>query len=222
MKAQISLNGKLLYTISGVTEIGLDTDHPGLTTLWAGKGKDRRMIASVPKGHTVVGIPENVKKVEHIVDPGTMDEIKEYVSLQERMIELAKIPIRFKYEYAGAETKPKELTLEDCVKDSVYVINAVGEIRPMSICNSGKYGCYPTSVIAEKVLLYGLLQSVAYKLNEGKEGGRSIIYLGDNELDVTDCVFRKSDEPKFYTNELARQAIKIFENSKFDLKKLFQ
>jgi hypothetical protein len=106
----------------------------------------------------------------------------------------------------------EELTLEDCVKDTFHRFSGAGFWN----------GVMPTIKMAEKHFLYGLLMCVAYKLNEGKEGGRSIIYLDDNRIDVTDCVFRKSDEPKFYTNELARQAIRIFENSKFDLKKLFQ
>ena len=116
-----------------------------------------------------------------------------------------------------------ELTLEDCVKDNVCVVNVLGDIRSTSICNSGKYGCYPTSAIAEKVLLYGLLQSVAWKLNEGKTG-KWIICLCDGKPYVADwkIISNQYGNPLFATKELAEQAIKIFENSKFDLKKLFQ
>ena len=120
---------------------------------------------------------------------------------------------------------PKELTLEDCVKDSVFVINAMGEIRPMSVCNSGKYGCYPHSSIAEKVLLYGLLQSVAYKLNGNAMFGAvpHILFLSNQKkLDVSEYHGTYTISPVFLGKETAKQAIKIFENSKFDLKKLFQ
>jgi hypothetical protein len=117
----------------------------------------------------------------------------------------------------------EELTLEDCVKENTFIVNGIGEIRPTTVFHGGQYGCYPTKSIAEKVLLYGLLQSVAYKLNEGKTG-KWIICLCDGKPYVADwkIIFNQYGNPLFATKELAEQAIKIFENSKFDFKKLFQ
>ena len=115
----------------------------------------------------------------------------------------------------------EELTLEDCVKDNEIGLFYDGGIS--NKFNKSKRGVclYPTEVIAEKVLLYGLLQSVAYKLNEGKEG-ECAIFLTENRFGVQNFSVVKWTEPLFATKELAEQAIKIFENSKFDLKKLFQ
>ena len=106
----------------------------------------------------------------------------------------------------------EELTLEDCVKE-----NNFGVIWDISL--PSEYARYPTEAIAEKVLLYGLLQSVAYKLNEGKTGRWGIGYSTiHNQL-----VFHEGNgSVRFASYELADQAIRIFENSKFDLKKLFQ
>ena len=86
-------------------------------------------------------------------------------------------------------------------------------------------GHYPTAEIAEKVMLYGLLHSVAHKLNENAmlSGNCFIVSraLAGNLIAVKyDGIFTIS--PAFKTKELAEQAIRIFENSRFDLKKLFQ
>lgn len=118
--------------------------------------------------------------------------------------------------------KPKELTLEDCIENNKFVINAVGQIRNGYYDYCESYGMYPNYAIAEKVLLYGLLQSVARKLNEGKDvvSGYSITNYGDQFNFVS--ALKNSGTVLFATSELAEQAIKIFENSKFDLKKLFQ
>jgi hypothetical protein len=114
--------------------------------------------------------------------------------------------------------EPKELTLEDCVKESFEMINK--EYRLLDVLK----GIYPTKEIAEKVLLFGLLQSVAWKLNEGKNGDW-FIFCHDNMLITDEWIRRKENyhvTPVFASKDLALQAIRIFENSKFDLKKLFQ
>jgi len=115
-----------------------------------------------------------------------------------------------------------ELTLEDCVKYNNIALTWKGNQLPLLSSTEG-FGLYPTEAIAEKVLLYGLLQSVAYKLNEGKTG-KWIICLCDGKPYVADwkIISNQYGNPVFATKELAEQAIKIFENSKFDLKKLFQ
>jgi len=115
-----------------------------------------------------------------------------------------------------------ELTLEDCVKDNESTFTDHGRLTIWDSAKDG-YGLYPTESIAEKVLLYGLLQSVAWKLNEGKTG-KWIICLCDGKPYVADwkIISNQYGNPLFATKELAEQAIKIFENSKFDLKKLFQ
>jgi hypothetical protein len=213
MKAQISLNGKLLYTISGVTEIMLDTDHPGLTTLWAGKNQDRRIIASIPKGHTVVGVPENAKKVEHIIDTETWGKAIDA---------WGKLYAEHRYN-SIKETADKELTLEDCVKDNDYSFGFKGGLRHDSSLAGFGAGCYPTEAIAEKVLLYGLLQSVAYKLNEGKEEAWSICFRNELLCATHLCPANTTyGIVLFASRELAEKAIRIFKNSKFDLKKLFR
>jgi hypothetical protein len=277
MKAQISLNGKQLYEISGITEIGLDQNHPGVTTLWAGKNRNRRIVASVPKGHTVVGIPDNEKKIEHIVDPEVLKEVDDLSDKLKRSLDHFRhitdgfmvkngddvfIPINSIYNFfismpqkfhedleypfgyfltqekcdlhcrylnsmkksVAVENKPKELTIWDYIKGNEYHIAPFGDIE-----KSGFQSCsnYPTVEIAEKVLLYGLLQSVAHKLNDGwnpvdthskwylilEDCKLSTMVVGDG-CDGVGCPFFKS-------RELAEQAIRIFENSKFDLKKLF-
>jgi hypothetical protein len=85
---------------------------------------------------------------------------------------------------------------------------------------------YPTKAIAEKVLLYGLLQSVAHKLNGGTDIKGGIvwqIYLRDGELIVFNSTYTKGFAmPLFRTESLAEQAISIFSKSKFDLKKLYR
>jgi hypothetical protein len=88
----------------------------------------------------------------------------------------------------------------------------------------------PTESIAEKVLLYGLLQSVANKLNGdwrcwplGNVFGYEIIRKPQtNELYVVSPGSYNGCGVRFQSRELAEQAIRIFKNSKFDLKKLFQ
>jgi hypothetical protein len=117
----------------------------------------------------------------------------------------------------------EELTLEDCVKDNEMGLFHDGGIS--NKFNKTKRGVclYPTEAIAEKVLLYGLLQSVAYKLNEGKTG-TWVVRFTEQQLAISDwgAVSNKYGIVGFSTKELAEQAIRIFENSKFDLKKLFQ
>jgi hypothetical protein len=118
----------------------------------------------------------------------------------------------------------KELTLEDCIKDNRTAENWNGAISSEYGSRPNGYGLYPTEAIAEKVLLYGLLQSVAYKLNEGKNGDW-FIFCHDNMLITDEWIRRKENyhvTPVFASKDLALQAIRIFENSKFDLKKLFQ
>jgi hypothetical protein len=109
----------------------------------------------------------------------------------------------------------EELTLEDCVKR-----NRIG------CCNSSPYDAamaYPTDAIAEKVLLYGLLQSVAHKLN-GRKTGLYLIDLRNGILVIREqqALEEKIIDPMFATRGLAEQAILIFAKSKFDLKKLYQ
>jgi len=112
----------------------------------------------------------------------------------------------------------EELTIEDCIKR-----NRIG------CCNSSPYDAamaYPTEAVAEKVLLYGLLQSVAHKLNGGTDIKGGIvwqIYLRDGELIVFNSTYTKGFAmPLFRTESLAEQAISIFAKSKFNLKKLYQ
>ena len=106
-----------------------------------------------------------------------------------------------------------ELTLEDCVKRNRFVhcdpFNAIGN--------------YPTEAIAEKVLLYGLLQSVANKLNEAIVCDQQyIIVLRNGKLEVIEYNGVRTSDPMFYSRGWADQAISIFAKSKFDLKKLYQ
>lgn len=61
----------------------------------------------------------------------------------------------------------EELTLEDCLQGNYIGIPYIA--TKITGCTTRHFN-YPTEAIAEKVLLYGLLQSVAYKLNEGKKG----------------------------------------------------
>jgi hypothetical protein len=118
----------------------------------------------------------------------------------------------------------KELTLEDCIKDNRFYMKLSGWATI-----SGNL--MPTEAIAYKVLLYGLLQSVAYKLNCGDLRNRGYAIMPNRDKGVDDYVHGyfeiclvtgDSIYPLFRTEELANKAIRIFENSKFDLKKLFQ
>jgi hypothetical protein len=104
----------------------------------------------------------------------------------------------------------EEITLEDCVDKNTV---AVGLLDPNG------YAFYPTTEIAEKVLLYGLLQSVAYKLNGGKTGNWRIVR---NIIDDKLYPRQGYSSVRFASESLALQAIRIFENSKFNLKKLFE
>jgi hypothetical protein len=116
-----------------------------------------------------------------------------------------------------------ELTLEDCVKDNTVMFLGDGGTTTwyQSIDPKEMLDQYPTKEIAEKVLLYGLLQSVAYKLNKGEKGDWMITPVLHGELGIVVQSLPSSD-PRFASHELAEQAIRIFKNSKFDLKKLFQ
>jgi hypothetical protein len=116
----------------------------------------------------------------------------------------------------------EELTLEDCVKDNVATFTDHGKLTIRDSSENG-YGLYPNYAISEKVLLYGLLKSVAHKLNEGKEGLYCICFH-DKSLCTTRLCPTNTNYGivLFASKELAEQAIRIFENSKFDLKKLFQ
>ena len=127
----------------------------------------------------------------------------------------------------------EELTLEDCIKDNTVMFLGDGGTTNwyQSIDPKEMLDQYPTKEIAEKVLLYGLLQSVAYKLNGGDLRNRGYAIMEDKDKGIDDYVHGyfgvylvtgDSIYPLFRTEELAEQAIKIFENSKFDLKKLFQ
>ena len=116
----------------------------------------------------------------------------------------------------------EELTLEDCVKNNVVGLTSDGGISAAFSSRLDGFGLYPHHAIAEKVLLYGLLQSVAYKLNEGKTGEWVILFDRGSLV----ALFLGSEYDygivHFASKELAEQAIRIFEKSKFDLKKLFQ
>jgi hypothetical protein len=113
----------------------------------------------------------------------------------------------------------EELTIRDCM-DPVTTFDKRGSIVPATYRDSMIN--YPTKAIAEKVLLYGLLQSVAHKLNGGKhvENGYCISMFG-GEFTFTTQHFH-SGNVIFETRKLAEQAISIFDKSKFDLKKLYQ
>jgi len=108
-----------------------------------------------------------------------------------------------------------EPTLEDCVENSQFHFSHAYA--------DDNYGKYPTESIAYKVFLYGLLQSVAHKLNESCNGkyvirldqGRLVPYI---VVDIPSYGF----DCFFFTPDLANQAISIFAKSKFDLKKLYQ
>jgi hypothetical protein len=119
----------------------------------------------------------------------------------------------------------KELTLEDCMNGSTMSDFGVND----------KYRWYPTKAIAEKVLIYGLLQSVAHKLNNLPCSSHThslglhpvvrewYIFLYRNKLDVTYReTYQNACQVIFDTKELAQWAISIFAKSKFDLKKLYQ
>jgi hypothetical protein len=111
----------------------------------------------------------------------------------------------------------EELTIRDCM-DPVTTFDKRGSIVPATYRDSMIN--YPTKAIAEKVLLYGLLQSVAHKLNGGKSDPTWWIYLYRGEFKTT--TLPCSLDPLFKSEELAKQAISIFAKSKFDLKKLYQ
>jgi hypothetical protein len=112
--------------------------------------------------------------------------------------------------------------MEDCLKGNSYptptrIPLGGGEYLPIA---------YPTSNIAEKVLIHGLLRSVAYKLNGNKdvEIGYCIAMFGEEiggKFNITHQHMR-SGNIIFASEELAKQAISIFAKSKFDLKKLYQ
>jgi len=120
----------------------------------------------------------------------------------------------------------EELTIRDCM-DPVTTFDKRGSIVPATYRDSMIN--YPTKQIAKKVLLYGLLQSVAYKLNgdwspnwnNEAEPKFRIEMNVDNELDGWST---ESNDglPVFKSKELGKQAISIFAKSKFDLKKLYQ
>lgn len=128
-----------------------------------------------------------------------------------------------KYKVSPVE---EELTLEDCLIGNKNTFRMNGEPMYLSEDTSwiGSVGAYPTEGISNKVLLYGLLQSVAHKLNDGWNMGdiHYYIYLLENELVVGMNANKKTIQPMFYTRQRAEQAIRIFANSKFDLKKLYQ
>lgn len=133
-------------------------------------------------------------------------ELKKLLDMETITIELG----GRKYKVSPVE---EELTLEECVGNCTYLM-------PSNPLESGGFPFYPTESIAEKVALYGLLQSVAHKLNGNNRFPSWWIYLEDGKLKIDD--YPCSLDPLFGTKELAEQAIRIFANSKFDLKKLYQ
>lgn len=58
MKVQISINGKILYTISGIDKIESENVIPFRSILRV----DNNIVATIPKGHLTIVIPENQKK----------------------------------------------------------------------------------------------------------------------------------------------------------------
>jgi len=122
------------------------------------------------------------------------------------------ITVDGKVKYRKVE-EPKELTLEDCVKDIFYRFTGAGFWN----------GVMPTIKMAEKHFLYGLLMCVSYKLNEGKESRWMISCTGKGLFAMQSALISNIHiEPLFASEELANRAIRIFENSQFDLRKLFQ
>ena len=116
-----------------------------------------------------------------------------------------------------------ELTLEDCVDGNKWFMTQVGTVDEG--LNQG-FNRYPNQAIAEKVLLYGLLCSVAHKLNEtGRPTDPKTFYeilLKQKQLVIGLVGDYDLGQPMFPSIETANQAISIFAKSKFDLKKLYQ
>jgi hypothetical protein len=122
------------------------------------------------------------------------------------------------------ERKAPELTVEDCIGRCVPTSS--GTIYQS---NEKRYDGYPTEAIAEKVLLYGLLCSVAHKLNgywkpDWMDHNEEKFWINARSGTILTLVtYSNSDGcPVFKTKELAEQAIRMFAASRFDLKKLFQ
>jgi hypothetical protein len=170
---------------------------------------------------------QKVMENELIINGVKYQKVEEPQELTcEQVLKMGKSMLETMEQWAK-RSEPKELTLEDCVKDNEMGLFYDGGIS--NKFNKSKRGVclYPTESIAEKVLLYGLLQSVAYKLNEGVndiELGCSIICYNSLAKECRAVTYNGSYTigPIFRTKKLAEQAIRIFENSKFDLKKLFQ
>ena len=110
-------------------------------------------------------------------------------------------------------------TIDQMVNRNEFSFNMFGEITKPN--RKGPFvGFYPTREIAERVVIYGILQSIAHKLNNG-ETGVWVIYMDGEKYNIGRG-YNTYMFPKFKTKESAEQAIRIFENSKFDLKKLFK
>ena len=127
----------------------------------------------------------------------------------------------------------KELTLEDCMSENLFYTNMDGFFYELPPVMKGRrdFTSRPTQDISEKEMIFGLLHSVAFKLNGGDLRNRGYAIMPDMDKGIDDyihgyfsinLVTGDSIYPLFRTEELADQAIRIFENSKFDLKKLFQ
>jgi hypothetical protein len=124
------------------------------------------------------------------------------------------------------ERKAPELTVEDCVKGNpLYFLDNDGTLIRGQFSPENAYMGRPTKTIAEKVLLYGLLCSVAHKLNgdwkpDWSNGAQNKFWLSSVNLGAIQVIpaYTVNDGcPVFKLRELAEQAIRMFAASRFDL-----
>jgi hypothetical protein len=136
--------------------------------------------------------------------------------------------LTFNGEVYAVAKKTKELTLDDCVRGNYYFCCTTGEITGSHTVNNVVYTKYPTEAIAYKDLLYGLLCSVALKLNGdwnpdwNSTGAKFKICKDLGEICIRSAHRENDGSVVFKTEQLAKQAIDIFAKSKFNLKKLFE
>jgi len=175
MKAKISLNGKLLYTIGGVTGIGMDSNHPGVTILYKGKINTREyvMFAIIPKGHTVVCIPDKPKEP-------TLEEVKVYTNddiqklidnmkADERAMEQKKLIEDHHWHllyglgkaidkhYSGLKFKPDPAKVENIIDPNVTkqlkeVVKQLTELAKISLWVSKKVPGFKSGAVENKPL----------------------------------------------------------------------
>lgn len=177
--------------------------------------------------HYIKPIPTNMKQDFELYVSGVVsdeDMIKRVIEKNPTMKEMEITVSGTKYWVEKVVPVAPELTLEDCYGS--WVTNSEGGATNFPIPYKPRPDGYPSAAIAEKVLLYGLLCSVAHKLNTTiRTADRpSLICYNQiaRELRATRFSGTYTLSPIFNSEDLANQAISIFAKSKFDLKKLYQ